>query len=102
MLSSAAEEFKRVEDNKVIEASRLIETYWIPLLLDRLDSLELMIVDSFSLKNALHEMGINIRYLHRIYERTTLPYVRDIVLVEALARTIKKERWPTSQRTTRP
>jgi hypothetical protein len=75
----------------VIEASRLIETYWIPLLLDRLDKMELMFVDSYSVKTILQEMGINVRYLHRIYEKTALPYIREMVLAEVLARTIKKE-----------
>jgi hypothetical protein len=76
---------------KAIEASRLIETYWIPQLVERLNSVELMFVDSYSIKTTLQEMGINVRYLHRIYEKTTLPYIREIVLTEALARTIKKE-----------
>lgn len=74
--SSASEDYKRTEDNKVIEASRLIETYWIPLLIDRLNKLELLFVDSYSIKTTMQEMGINVRYLHRIYEKTTLPYVR--------------------------
>lgn len=39
----------------------------------------------------MQEMGINVRYLHRIHEKTSLPYVREMVLAEVLARTIKKE-----------
>ena len=74
--SSASEDFKRTEDNKVIEASRLVETYWIPLLIDRLDKIELLFVDSYSIKTIMQEMGINVRYLHHIYEKTILPYVR--------------------------
>ena len=39
----------------------------------------------------MQEMGINVRYLHRIHDKIGLPYVREMVVVEALARTIKKE-----------
>jgi hypothetical protein len=80
-----------VEDSKVKEASKLIENYWIPLLVDKLNSLEVLFVDSYSIKTTMQEMGINVRYLHRIHEKTTLPYVREMVLAEVLARTVKKE-----------
>lgn len=49
-----------------------------------------MFVDSYSIKTTLQEMGINVRYLNRIYEKTSLPYIREMVLIEMLARTIKK------------
>lgn len=36
-------------------------------------------------------MGINIRYLRLIYESTQLQYVQEIILVDLLARTIKRQ-----------
>ncbi len=48
-------------------------------------------MDSLSIKSNLSEMGINIRYIYLIYEKTSLPYVREMILAEALARTIKKK-----------
>lgn len=50
-----------------------------------------MIVDSYSIKTIMEQMGINIRYLHVISEYSLLPYVREHVLADALARVIKKE-----------
>jgi hypothetical protein len=91
MYSTMAEEAKKLEDLKAIEASKLIEAYWLPVLIDKLNDLDLLLVDSYSIKCTLQEMGINVRYLDRIYERIALPYVRELVLIEALARTIKKE-----------
>ena len=39
----------------------------------------------------MSEMGINMRYLHLLYHQVDLPYVRDHILADVLARTIKKQ-----------
>lgn len=49
-----------------------------------------MFVDSYSIKSIMEEIGINMRYLKNLYEAVNLPYLREHILAEALARTIKK------------
>jgi Skp family chaperone for outer membrane proteins len=39
----------------------------------------------------MEEKGINVRHMHLIYEAAELPYIREHLFAEALARTIKKE-----------
>lgn len=56
-----------------------------------LNNIDLLIVDSYSIKKIMEEKGINMRHLHLIYKHAKLPYIREHLLVEALARTIKKE-----------
>jgi hypothetical protein len=48
-----------------------------------------MIVDSFSLKEYMSEMGINARYLGHMYRCTEVPYIQEALQVDMLARIIK-------------
>ena len=61
----------------------------IGALVDKLDTLELIPIDSESLCNILHQHGINIRYLSYIAALSYIPHVREICATEMLARTIK-------------
>lgn len=91
MTSSMPEAFQKHEDEKVIKASRLVVVLRVKELVSRLNSLDLLIVDSYSIKTMMHEMGINVRYLYLLYELADVPYIREHVLADALARTIKAE-----------
>lgn len=53
MKSSMPEDFKRHEDEKAIEASRLIQTYKVPELVNQLNYIYLLFVDSFSIKSIM-------------------------------------------------
>lgn len=91
MKTSLSEQIKRNEQKKVGDAAQLIANLKIPELVDMLNSVTLMFVDSYSIKSVLQQMGINIRYLRLIYESTQLQYVQEIILVDLLARTIKRQ-----------
>lgn len=85
------EELKKQEDEKVIKACGFLVKYKIKELIDKLNKVDLLIVDSYSIKTMMHEMGINVRYLYLIYKFAEIPYIREHILADALARTIKKE-----------
>jgi hypothetical protein len=38
----------------------------------------------------MKENGINMRYISAIYKLTSLPYIREMITIEAIAREIKK------------
>lgn len=75
----------------MIKASGLLVKHKVKELIDKLNRVDLLLVDSYSLKTMMHEMGINVRYLYLIYNFAEIPYIREHILADALARTIKKE-----------
>ena len=90
MKSSSSEEFKRQEDEKVIAAAEILLKANIQELGMKLNQIELLVLDSFSLKKMMEEKGINMRHLNLLYNQADLAYLREHILVEVLARTIKK------------
>ena len=55
-----------------------------------LDSLYLVPYNSETLKLCFHHYGINLHYLGKVAERTTVPHIREMCLIEMFARVCKK------------
>jgi len=58
-------------------------------LVNQLDSLTIMPIDSKSLEQAFHSQGVNMRYLGMVTQLSVLPNVKDLCITEMLARTAK-------------
>jgi len=58
-------------------------------LVNMLDDLQIMPIDSESLGQVMHVHGINTRYLSHICVLTQVPHVKDLCVTEMLARTFK-------------
>jgi hypothetical protein len=56
---------------------------------NKLDDLEILPIDSENLNIIMHQHGINMRYLSHICVLTHVPHVKDICVIEMLARTCK-------------
>ena len=59
-------------------------------LLMALDSLYLVLYNSETLKICFHYYGINLCYLGKIAERSTIPHIRELCLIDMFARVCKK------------
>jgi hypothetical protein len=59
-------------------------------LLMAFDSLYLIPYNSETLKICFHYYGINLHYLGKVAERTTVPHIREICVIEMFARVCKK------------
>ena len=59
-------------------------------LLISLDSLYLIPYNSETLKMCFHYFGINLCYLGKVAERTTIPHIRELCLIDMFARVSKK------------
>ena len=59
-------------------------------LLMALDSLYLVLYNSETLKICFHYYGINLCYLGKIAERSTIPHIRELCLIDIFARVSKK------------
>ena len=59
-------------------------------LLMALDSLYLVPYNSETLKICFHYYGINLCYLGKIAERSTIPHIRELCLIDMFARVCKK------------
>lgn len=60
---------------KVAKASTYLVNMKIPELVDRLNKIDIIYVDSYSIKKSFEEYGINIRYLNRVRSKTEVPYL---------------------------
>ncbi len=67
MVSPLSQEQKTLEDDKIVMTSKSIHRSKIPQLVDKLNNIELIIIDSYSLKMYMSEFGINMRYMYRIH-----------------------------------
>lgn len=61
----------------------------IPNLVNLLDSLIIMPIDSESLELTFHSQGVNMRYLGLVTSLSIVPHVRDLCITEMIARTLK-------------
>ena len=59
-------------------------------LITALDSLYLVPYNSETLKLCFHHYGINLHFLGKVAERTTVPHIREICVIEMFARVCKK------------
>ena len=76
-------------DVEVGGASRFLLTERIPKFVEQLDLMKTFPYDSSTFTQAVHAAGINIRHIGRVAELTRLPHVREMVVIEMLARTGK-------------
>ena len=86
LTESALEE----DDYELCEASLKVRTDKITEIVELLDSLTIMPIDSKSFTQALHSNGINCRYIGLVAQRTALPHIKDLCYVEIVARTCKR------------
>lgn len=76
-------------DEECIDASTHLRKHTLPAFVAALDALSITPTDSYFLSKEMHARGINMRYLGYIFELTTLPHVKGLVLAEATARVAK-------------
>ena len=77
-------------DKQVVEASKKLRSSQILVLVRDLDSLRVNPIDSESVTGCLHSYGINMRYLGLVATQTSLPHIRQIAVIEILARACKE------------
>ena len=82
----AEEHIKEVE-----EATAYLKNQTIPKFAAYLNSMEDREVDKLNLKEVLHESGINLRYLGNLRHEVKREDIKQMILVEMVARIIKHE-----------
>ena len=71
------------------EATRYLRSTVIPNLVNMLDSLMIMPIDSESLELTFHSQGVNMRYLGMVTSLSVVPHVRDVCITEMISRACK-------------
>jgi hypothetical protein len=71
------------------EATRYLRSTVIPNLVNLLDSMIIMPIDSESLELTFHSQGVNMRYLGLVTSLSVVPHVKDLCITEMLARSCK-------------
>ncbi len=90
-LLSQQVEFESSEEamQDLMLAKQQLATKVIPKLVEAFDYLNMMIIDSASLTQAFHSEGLNMRYLGVVAEQSILSHVKEVCVVEMLARSLK-------------
>eukprot|EP00742_Colponemidia_sp_Colp-10_P008032 GILJ01008667.1.p1 GENE.GILJ01008667.1~~GILJ01008667.1.p1 ORF type:complete len:1294 (-),score=234.16 GILJ01008667.1:164-4045(-) len=71
-------------------ASEFMRQDVVRLVVQKLDSLELLPYDSETLTRVLHSHGVNVHYLGSVSQLTRMPHIRNLCVTEMLARICKK------------
>ena len=61
------------------KASQDLRYKAIPEFVKKLDQLNILLIDSKNIIQAMHTNGINMRYLGKIARLTQLPYVKELM-----------------------
>lgn len=85
----------------IVMASKKLKTLTAFELVKMLDYMVVLPLDSYSLTKFLHANGVNIRHLGLMYNYSRIFHVRQILLCEAVARTVKVLLKQVLQRCTR-
>lgn len=75
---------------KSLTAFKYLVDDHLSAVLERLESLEQIPIDSLEWTNWLHSQGINCVLLGRLASKTRLPHIREHLMIEMVARTAKK------------
>ena len=87
--SGASRHEKEINDSDASRASRFLRETWIPAFVRTLDNFTARPFDSVSLTAEMHRNGINVRYLGVICSTSTVPAIRNMALIEMVARSVK-------------
>ncbi|KAJ3075860.1 hypothetical protein HDU98_006631 [Podochytrium sp. JEL0797] len=80
---------RELNDSEAMRASRYLRETWIPGFVKHLDELEMRPLDSTQISGELHKWGVNVRYLGVIALLSHIPYIRDMMCIEMVARAFK-------------
>lgn len=72
------------------EASRVLRKNQINELVELLDSLHVVPIDSQSLEQVFHIKGVNMRYLGVVALESVCSHIKDICVTDMIARTLKR------------
>lgn len=77
-------------NNELTDAHDELESKFIQNLVNKLDRMEFLAIDSHNLTKIFHKFGVNMRYLGKVAQRTTLPHIRSLCVWEMLARSMSR------------
>ena len=71
-------------------ATSFLRTHKIPQLVELLDNLIIIPLDSATLEESFHILGVNMRYLGDIASLSKFRHVKDLCITDMFARTLKR------------
>ena len=71
-------------------ANKFLRETKVNQVVDLLDSLIIIPIDSATLEEAFHIQGVNMRYLGKVAQSSKLKHVKDLCFTDMLARTLKR------------
>ena len=77
-------------ESDMTEANKNLKSKNVSELVNKLDRMEYLPLDSYGFTKIFHEFGVNMRYLGLITESSKLPHIQEICMTEMVARSCKK------------
>lgn len=77
------------DNSEAIEASHYIKNEYLSEFLKCLEEKTCFPMESYSLREIFHTQGVNMRYLGKIAKYTIMPYIKQICIVDMIARKVK-------------
>lgn len=87
--SVIAQNVAKLTVDSIIQASRKLKHVTIAQLVKRLDYMVVIPLESYGLTQLMHASGVNCRHLGLMYKRSSVFHVRQLLLCEAVARSVK-------------
>ena len=81
---------KKLDEEELVKVSKFLKEDMMQELVRLLDSLVIIPLSSVQLRKIFHSSGINMRFLGVVASETSLLHVKEICVVEMIARTLKK------------
>ena len=88
-VSSGGKKTDQLESD-MTDANKTLKTKNIVELVNKLDRMEYLPLDSYGFTKIFHEFGVNMRYLGLITQSTRLPHIQEICMTEMVARSCKR------------
>jgi tetratricopeptide (TPR) repeat protein len=87
--SVIAQNVAKLTVDSIIQASKKLKNVTIVRLVKKLDYMVVFPMESFGLTRFMHSNGVNCRHLGVMYELSSVFHVRQLLLCEAVARSVK-------------
>lgn len=75
---------------ELAEAAKLLKDRCLQDLEQMFDGLDIIPIDSYTLRQAMHNAGVNLRYMGEIASQTQYPHIKQIILQDMIGRVLKK------------
>lgn len=77
-------------ESDLTDANKTLKSVNVLELVNKLDRMEYLPLDSYGFTKIFHEFGVNLRYLGLVAQHSKLPHIQEVCTTEMVARSCKR------------